>query len=83
MSLATCWVSSIDYMLDATGTLHLSSTTAGQTYHMAVTATATDPATGATVSGQTMFDPIGRFHGLPWPDQTALLRCMQPISPRI
>jgi len=44
-----------------------------------VAAIATDAATGTTLSAQSTFDPIGRYHGLPWPDQTKLLKCLQRI----
>jgi len=67
----------VNYVLDATGTLHLSSTTPGQAYQMSIEATATDPVTAVTLSAQSKFEPRGRFHGLPWGEQTSLLRCMQ------
>ncbi|MGJ7530105.1 hypothetical protein [Variovorax sp. GB1P17] len=70
-------VFNVNYVLDATGTLHLSSTTPGQAYQMIIAATATDPVTAESVSAQSTFVPRGRFHGLPWNEQTAILRCLQ------
>jgi hypothetical protein len=69
----------VDYVIDTLSTLHLSSTEAGQAYNMPVLMVATDPASGASVSAQSSFAPVGRYHGLPWPDQVALLHCLQKI----
>jgi hypothetical protein len=66
----------VEFRRDAAMTMHLASAP-GHSYHMPVEATATETATGTSVSAKTTFDPVGSFDGLPLPDQTALLRCLQ------
>lgn len=68
----------VDYVLDPTGTLHLSSRV-DQTYQMDITATATDSVTGSKISAQAIFASLGRFHGLPPHEWTLVLRCLQRV----
>lgn len=67
----------INFSIDDAGTLHLDSTAAGQAYQMPIAATASDAASGISVSTQATFPAHGRFHGLRPKERTALLRCMQ------